>query len=55
MRVDPSLYEGVNLRLRLLVDVSNGPFWADLGWNSYGTEGAQSVAKVRLTERRKMA
>jgi hypothetical protein len=26
-----------------------------LGWNSYGTEGAQPVANVRLVERRKMA
>jgi hypothetical protein len=25
-----------------------------LGWNSYGTEGAQPVAKVRLAEGRKM-
>jgi hypothetical protein len=31
------------------------PVLGRLGWNSYGTEGAQPVAKVRVAARRKMA
>jgi hypothetical protein len=30
----------------LLGSAPNRPFLAGLGWNSYGTEGAQPVAKV---------
>jgi hypothetical protein len=31
------------------------PVFARLGWNSYGTEGAQPLANVRLAGRAKMA
>jgi len=37
------------------VERSNGPFLGGLGWNSYGTEGAQRMENVRLSKRPKMA
>jgi hypothetical protein len=43
---------GVNLRPELLVG-SIGPVLGRLGWNSYGTERAQPVAKVRVAKRLK--
>jgi hypothetical protein len=42
------------LHLRSLPEPKRA-FLGLLGWNSYGTEGTQRVAKVRLAEGRKMA
>ena len=44
----------VDLHLRSLPEPKRA-FLGLLGWNSYGTEGAQPVANVRHAERRKMA
>jgi hypothetical protein len=44
----------VNLHLRSLPGAKARVFWP-LGWNSYGTERAQPVAKLRLAGGRKMA
>jgi hypothetical protein len=51
----PSLDEGVaDLHLRSLPEPKRA-FLGVLGWNSYGTEGAQPVANVRLFEEPEIA
>jgi hypothetical protein len=52
---DPlSIRKGSNFRLQLLATFKR-PVLGRLGWNSYGTERAQRVANVRLSERPKLA
>jgi hypothetical protein len=47
--------EKFNALSGLASPASKLPVLGRLGWNSYGTAGAQPVANVRIAERRKMA
>ena len=51
----PSITEGVvDFHLRSLLEPKRA-FLGLLGWNSYGTEGAQPVANVRLSKEPEIA